>query len=119
MLFVTRLLCGLVIGAFAVSVAAQEPEPVLIDDVSSPPTESLRNDDEPEKRRSAMAGLAALAGIAIVGIGLVALTILWAGRLRRLNRQPLPEAPLKNDLWFLKPPKSPPGSSLPPGDSPT
>jgi hypothetical protein len=69
--------------------------------------------------------LAALAGIVIAGVGLTALIILWAGRLRRQFRRPMPEcdAP-ERDFWFLKPPKPTvrdsmlPDSHLPQHDAP-
>lgn len=99
---------------FAATSSAQDTEPVLIDDVSPrvvEPDRLAENAPNPEKQRRAMAGLAALAGIAIIGIGLLAVTLLWGARLRRLNRKPLPNAPLKDELWFLRPPKGPPVES--------
>jgi hypothetical protein len=59
-----------------------------------------------EKQIKAYSGLAALAGIVICGLALAALTILWAGRLRRQIRRPLPNGVRsERDFWFLKPPK--------------
>lgn len=59
-----------------------------------------------EKQIKAYSGLAALAGIVIAGLALAALIILWAGRLRRQLRRPLPECDAPGrDFWFLKPPK--------------
>ncbi len=55
-----------------------------------------------ERRRKAYAGLLALLGIAIAGVGLAAMVLLWGARLRRVNRQPLPAADLKDELWFLR-----------------
>jgi hypothetical protein len=60
-----------------------------------------------ERQQRAMAGLAAVAGIAIVGVALGTLIILWAGRLRRITREPLPSSRLQNEFWFLRPPKPP------------
>ena len=60
-----------------------------------------------ERRRKASAGLAAVAAIAILGIGVMAATMIWAKRLRRLARDPgVPQKTAGNDFWFLKPPKS-------------
>jgi hypothetical protein len=59
-----------------------------------------------EKKKKAYIGLVALAGIVIVGVALGALTILWAGRLRRQLRQPDPkDLSAERSFWFLKPPK--------------
>lgn len=79
------------------------------------PAEGESGDDLPpakiptrptEKQIKAYSGLAALAGIVIAGLALAALTILWAGRLRRQLRRPLPECDASGrDFWFLKPPK--------------
>ena len=68
-----------------------------------------------EKKVKAYAGLFALAGIVIVGLFLLAFTVLWASRLRRQLRRPLPASdPPERDFWFLKPPKDPvQNSSLP------
>ncbi|WP_157605088.1 hypothetical protein [Schlesneria paludicola] len=59
-----------------------------------------------ERRKKALAGLAALCGIAITGVAAIAATIVWARRLRRLARDPGPaQTTAGNDFWFLKPPK--------------
>ena len=59
-----------------------------------------------EKKRKAFAGLAALGGIAILGVGIIAATMMWATRLRRLARIDGPcQKTVGNDFWFLKPPK--------------
>ena len=59
-----------------------------------------------EKRRKASAALAAVGAIAIIGVGIVAVTMIWARRLRRLARDPgAPQKTAGNDFWFLKPPK--------------
>jgi len=59
-----------------------------------------------EKKKKAMVVLAAVAGIAISGVGAIAVTMLWARRLRRLARDPgPPQKTAGNDFWFLKPPR--------------
>lgn len=89
---------------------------------ASPQEESPTNAAEPlekaEQRRQALAGLLALAGIAIAGIGLATVTILWGARLRRETRKPMPPTAPRDDLWFLRPPKSLPEDSPPPTESP-
>lgn len=68
----------------------------------SPPTPAER-----EKTVRAYAALMAIVGIAFAGLGLIALTIIGARRLRRVSKSPLPSADLKQELWFLRPPKRP------------
>jgi hypothetical protein len=70
--------------------------------------ERSQNDRSDEKQRRAMAGLMALCGILVGGLGFVALVMIWGARLRRMARRELPpQKTLQNDLWFLKPPKLP------------
>ncbi len=103
---------------------------------ADPHFSSSKPDDEPatvpgpnrptERQKKAYSGLAALVGIVIAGLALAALIILWAGRLRRQLRRPLPNADAPGrDFWFLKPPKptvarsSLPESRQPPHDQGT
>jgi hypothetical protein len=93
----------------ATTLGRDPPTPTPADATAAPvdPVPLGETPLEREKRRKALAGLAAVAGIAIVGIGLVAVIILWGGRLRRINREPLPDAKPRNEFWFLQPPKPP------------
>ncbi len=86
----------------------------LIDDLT-PAVERARADEphpadaaeQREKERHVLAGMAAITGIVIVGVALIALIVLWGGRLRRMNREPLPSTNVQNEFWFLRPPKPP------------
>ncbi len=72
-----------------------------------------------EKRRKASAGFAAIGGIAILGISIITMTMIWARRLRRIARDPLPpQRTAGNDFWFLKPPKPTVDESVPGADRP-
>jgi hypothetical protein len=99
------LLCAQTIPQLTTATGAAEPPGAATppDDLNPPTT----NAPPPtEKQIKAYSGLAALVGIVIAGLSLVALIILWAGRLRRQIRRPLPESGLPaRDFWFLKPPK--------------
>lgn len=100
--------------------AAETPPPAAAnpEDADKPP-------DEKRLRRSALAGLFALAGIALAGAALVVLVMVWARRLRRLNRDAVGATRLEDEFWFLRPPKPKVPESLPedrerlesPGDS--
>jgi hypothetical protein len=79
---------------------AIEPSVAATDESTADPSRTA------ERRKKALAGLAALCGIAITGIAAIAATIVWARRLRRLARDPGPaQTTAGNDFWFLKPPK--------------
>ncbi len=69
--------------------------------------DQLKNKEESEaeqaKRRQAVGkGMAALAGIVIVGLSLMALVWFWGHRVRRTARTPLPEQTTDDSLWYLK-----------------
>lgn len=111
------LVTALVMGLACVSLICCEPGWQKIVASAAEPTAAAvkQNDDATpavppnrptEKQLKAYSGLAALAGIVIAGLGLGAVIILWAGRLRRQLRRPLPECDsASRDFWFLKPPK--------------
>lgn len=110
-------LCGgLVNSGVPTPLAAQESAHVEI-----APADALDpvNGERQEQRRRAYAGLLALLGIVVAGAAVVGLVILWAGRLRRVNRAPLPGAELKDELWFLRPPRNDGGVSRSPADDDT
>jgi H+/gluconate symporter-like permease len=68
-------------------------------------------DAEIEKQREVTIGLMALVGILVGGLVFLAVVMIWGARLRRIARAELPpQRTLQNELWFLKPPKSPPDS---------
>lgn len=101
----TVLLFYLLAGGNASSLRADEA-PVA----ERPAAQAPLTDDEREadKQQRATAGLMALCGILIGGLMFLALVMIWGARLRRLARRELPaQKTLQNDLWFLKPPKSP------------
>ena len=87
-----------------------ELETTLLDDKAvklepSTPTEPVSAMDA-EKKRKATIGLAAVGAIAILGVSVIAMTMIWARRLRRLARDSGPvQKTAGNDFWFLKPPK--------------
>jgi hypothetical protein len=87
------------------------PEPGNCQETATPSISASENDDdeelsEKERETRITAGLAAVAGIATVGIGLIAVTLIWGARLRRQNRMGLPTAPPPAENWFLKRPRS-------------
>ena len=105
------LVCG-VMAFCSTSLRADEPPPAHEAAPSAAATSSVDaalvklTPEQLEKKKRAYIGLVALAGIVIVGVALGALTILWAGRLRRQLRRADPEcAPLDRSFWFLRPPK--------------
>ena len=94
-------------AATAIDAGIQKVE--LNDSMSDSTTESVDDDQKPvdaEKMRKATALMAAVAGIAIFGVGAIATVMLMAKHLRRVARDPGPvQHTAGNDFWFLKPPK--------------
>jgi len=91
--------------------AAEVPVPdttLVVDPEAIPATDGKNpiKPDEKERRIKLTAGLAALAGILIVGVVLSAIIIIWAGRLRRLVREPIPATGRQDPFWFLRPEKT-------------
>lgn len=82
-------------------------ENVLADEAAPAHTaDTVTPADETTRKRRALAGLAAVGGIAILGVAIIAATMVWARRLRRLARNMgPPQKTIGNDFWFLKPPK--------------
>ena len=87
-----------------------ETEKRLLDDKSVSPELTVPSDEsstiDAEKKRKATIGLAAVGAIAILGVSVIVMTMIWARRLRRLARDSGPiQKTAGNDFWFLKPPK--------------
>jgi len=120
---ITRWLCitwlsGLVGAFFVVPTVGwpQEPPTAAATDIADAPISALDaiTDQQAhlrERRTNAYIGLLALVGIVILGMATAAVIILWAGRIRRINRDPPSRTVVKNELWFLQP--SRPGNKLP------
>lgn len=96
----------------ATSVMGDEPTvpPTVEPNASAESTSAGRRLDtaieQLEKRKKAYVGLMALAGIVIAGLSLGALTMIWAGRLRReLRRSGSAATARDRTFWFLSPPK--------------
>lgn len=99
--------CGFIVPVHAAEVPV--PDTTLVVDPEPTPTTDGKNPikpDEKERRIKLTAGLAALAGILIVGVVLGAIIIIWAGRLRRLVREPIPATGRQDPFWFLRPEKT-------------
>ena len=111
------LLCIVLIGA------AEAPnEPIVANpaeqsasgsDDSRPAESSSAAEDEAEQAKREAAKQKIVAGMMIVGgllgggIALLVLIVLWGQRTRRILRGPLPEQHTGDELWYLRPPKSP------------
>ena len=114
------LIC-IVMMPHANSVMADEP--VSMPDVTSsveatPPVQEVPvplTPEQLEKKKKAYIGLVAVAGIVVIGVALSALTILWAGRLRRQLRRSDPACSLPEQQRAAD---GPPPNTLPDSDSP-
>jgi len=63
--------------------------------------------------------LLVLAGILVIGVGLIALVMLLGRRYRRVARQPLPRVAPVDPLFYLKPKPAPAGGEEPRAAPPT
>jgi len=79
---------------------ADSPAPAAVDEPAAP-------DDTPEEqRRQNLATILfmLLGGVCIVGIALIAGTMIWGAKLRRLARVPESGPTRQDELWYLKKP---------------
>lgn len=96
---------GIATGQENDAVAPLSPAP-QVDNVQKTEPQKPAAPVAADKIKKASAGMAAIVGIAILGIGAIAFTMIWARRVRRIARDPGPtQTTLGNDFWFLKPPK--------------
>ncbi len=59
--------------------------------------------DQQERRKQLLsASWIMLIGVAILGGILLLIVFLFGNRLRRILRKPLPDAPLRDPMWYLK-----------------
>ena len=101
-------ICVMLAGFALIPVMVSAQDEILLDDTQTHLEDNqARRPAVNDKKRKAIAGLAAVSGIAILGVGVIAATMMWAKRLRRLARDSGPsQTTLGNDFWFLKPPKN-------------
>ena len=114
------ILCCILV--LAIPLSAQDPNPgEAIGTVQNPlPEPAAEPSDAPlipdpertaaetEKRKKAAILVSAIGGIATLGVGGIAILMIWARHLRRLARDMgPPQRTAGNDFWFLKPPKPP------------
>lgn len=101
-----RRLCVQLLWLFLLFVGLS-PAPARADTV--PPTAETTGapakPNRTDRQIKAVSGLAALAGIIIAGLSLVALVLVWGRRLRRQLRRAPADTTAGADFWFLKPPK--------------
>jgi hypothetical protein len=99
--------CLLVAGpAFAAEgLDDDEPNPAENDEIDLLPQSS---EPATQSKKKALSVGFYLLGCLIVGGSLfLVLVVMWGNRTRRLARSPLPPVSKRDELWFLKPKKSP------------
>jgi hypothetical protein len=106
-------------GAAAVGQEPESPEPTAGGQADSSPETGPANprqqpaDRDAARQRAYSLGVVMIGGILILGVGLVALVLLWGNRMRRIARQPLPKVAPRDELWYLKSKKEPAAESEP------
>lgn len=108
----------LTIAVFACSIAAPDFAADAQDgaavtesgDTVSPAAEAnvVSPDSVEEKRQLAVSALLVLALVCIVFLFLILFVVMWARRMRRLVKQPLPDQHPGDPLWYLRKPDSAP-----------
>ena len=59
----------------------------------APLAQAVPPPDDPQRTLTAWVLAILLVGVAVVGLLMLAMVIIWGGKLRRENRQPLPDTP--------------------------
>ena len=75
-------------------------------------TSALNRKKEEEKAKNV--GVVLLAGVAILGVFLMAMVLVWGNRVRRMTRRPLPTQCRGDELWYLRPKKQLPNREVEP-----
>lgn len=106
----------------ASAVPAQEPLPTQVqdsaagevdEDRAAPRGAGDRPADPKEEERTLTIGFLLLAGVVFVGLCLVLFVVLWGMRTRRMTRKPLTPVGRRDELWYLKPPRTEATERLP------
>lgn len=113
--FLLMLSCGMLLIQSANGQSSDSAEPPAanqqVEQPANPPdppliTDPETNEEDKEKREKVAILMGAIGGIAILGIGAIAILMIWARHIRRLARdQGAVQRTEGNDFWFLKPPK--------------
>lgn len=99
------LLCLASVPSRADSTAAPR-DSVAVEKRASSNTAPAENFGRKQRQRNVAVALVMLVGIMFVGLALIALTILWGFRVRRIARAPLPKRKPVDPLWYLRPEKN-------------
>ncbi len=59
------------------------------------------HDREPGAQERVAAGVLLLAGLIVLGLTLMAITVVWGARLRRIVRRPVEPSSKPDELWYL------------------
>ena len=109
-----RLLVIIVVAMWAASIAPAQDEAdsgnptqgrVVQGGTATDPTPVVDEDVERQRRQNLASVLTILlAGIGITGVMLIAATIIWGAKLRRIVRLPETGPTQQDELWYLKKP---------------
>ncbi len=66
------------------------------------PNQNLTPEQQERRKQMVSASWIMLIGVAILGGILLLIVFLFGNRVRRIARKPLPDAPLRDPMWYLK-----------------
>ena len=100
-------LCLLAAGPVFAAAGLEEdgPNSKVTDATDVPPRSG--ESASPSKKRALSLGFFLLGCLIVGGSLFLAIVVMWGNRTRRLARSPLPPVSNRDELWFLKPKKSP------------
>ncbi len=75
-------------------------------------SDAITLDRKKEEDKAKTLGIVLLAGIAMLGVLLLAIVLVWGSRIRRLARNPLPVQCRGDELWYLRAKKELPNFDL-------
>ncbi|MDC0307562.1 MAG: hypothetical protein P8M30_03755 [Planctomycetaceae bacterium] len=96
---------------FAQDTALQNATTELTSDVSTSQSSDLDEEDEDLKKRKLEIGIILTAGIFLVGLFLVAVTLIYGRRTRRQIAAGRGPSQARDELWYLKHAKSQPAEN--------
>jgi len=83
--------------------SGQEEVPAATGEAAVPDDEELTPAEKKRRKNFLSIAWLLLIGVGVVGLLLLLIVLFIGSSIRRMARQPAPQAPLRDQLWYLKP----------------